>query len=74
MSNRRKTRLADQPSGGGVNDWFAALDGLRVPGGCDDCDAYQELVSAAYGVPGVHAIKIHHDDWCPTYARMQAAR
>jgi hypothetical protein len=74
MSTKKKQRPADQPSAGGVNDWFAALDGLRVPGGCDDCDAYQELVSAAYGVPGVHAIRIAHDEWCSTYQRMRAAR
>lgn len=73
MSNRRKIPPAGRPRGG-ANDLFAAADGLRTPGGCDTCDAEQEIVAAAYGVPGVHAIRIHHDDWCPTYARIQADR
>jgi hypothetical protein len=68
MSNRKKIRPADRPHGG-VGQWFAAHDGLRVPGGCLDCDAEQELVTAA---DGVYRIKIAHDSWRPTYRRMRA--
>jgi hypothetical protein len=44
------------------------LDGQRVPGGCEHCDAYQTVrpVSA-----GMWSISIHHDDWCPVLAQRQ---
>ncbi len=54
-----------------IHHTFAALDGARIPGGCDTCDAEQEPRIDAHGV--IH-IRIHHDDWCPTYRRIQAAR
>ena len=38
------------------------LVGQRIPGGCDDCDAYQELYEVA---PGLYLLGICHDDWCP---------
>jgi hypothetical protein len=69
VSNRKKLRPAGQPRGGGVGHWFAANDGLRARGGCDTCDAEQELV---VGANGVHRIKIAHDPWCPTLKRMRA--
>jgi hypothetical protein len=71
VSNRKKLRPADRPRGGGLGEWFAVHDGLRIPGGCDDCNAYQELVTAA---DGVYRIEIAHDDWCPTYRRMWGPR
>lgn len=43
---------------------IAALDGLRLPGGCTDCNADQEL-STNWGGAGIHRITIHHDEWCP---------
>jgi hypothetical protein len=38
------------------------MDGGRIPGGCDSCDAYQvpECVANNFWV-----IKVFHDDWCP---------
>lgn len=43
---------------------LAALDGLRVPGGCADCNADQEI-HANYVGAGIHRITIYHDEWCP---------
>lgn len=45
---------------------LAALDGLRVPGGCDHCDAYQEI-HANWGGHGIHRLAVYHDDHCPWY-------
>jgi hypothetical protein len=53
-----------------VTEVFAALDGACISGGCDSCDAYQQVVAHADGLPNVTRIKITHDDWCPTYRRM----
>lgn len=41
------------------------LEGERIPGGCDKCNAYQtvEPVEA-----GVWTLNVHHDDWCPVLA------
>jgi hypothetical protein len=41
------------------------LDGKRISGGCEHCDAHQtvEPVEA-----GVWTLTIHHDDWCPVLA------
>lgn len=41
------------------------LDGARIPGGCDHCDAYQTVEPLS---PGVWSLGIHHDDWCPLLA------
>jgi hypothetical protein len=46
------------------------LDGARIPGGCEVCDAYQTVAPA---VAGVWTITVHHDDWCPQLARMARA-
>ena len=47
------------------------LEGGRIPGGCEECDAYQtvEPVTA-----GAWAIRVHHDDWCPLLRRLEARR
>lgn len=42
------------------------MTGRRLPGGCDDCGAYQvlsRLPSDAYG--HVYVLTVHHDDTCP---------
>jgi hypothetical protein len=57
-----------------VTEVFAALDGACIPGGCDSCDAYQQVVAHADGLPNVTHIKITHDDWCPTYRRLTNQR
>ena len=43
-----------------------AMTGHRIPGGCDDCDAYQTVERRpddAWG--GVYVLTVHHDDGCP---------
>ncbi len=48
----------------------SALDGLagrRLPGGCDDCTAYQTIEQQA---SGVYVLLVHHDDTCPAYRAM----
>jgi hypothetical protein len=51
-----------------LSEIFEALAGKRIEGGCDRCNAFQ-TVSKDYGV---HIIHVHHDDWCPTWRRIQA--
>jgi hypothetical protein len=46
---------------------ITAMDGLRVPGGCEYCDAYQEVQANHYGT-SAHRIVIAHDPWCPMLA------
>jgi hypothetical protein len=58
-----------------VNDWLRSvlgpLDGSRIPGGCDDCDAYQTAHPVA---PGIWTIRVHHDHWCPFLRELEARR
>lgn len=49
---------------------FAALDGARIPGGCDSCDAYQEVAKVGH----VTHINVCHDDDCPVLANHNARR
>jgi hypothetical protein len=44
---------------------FGALAGMRIPGGCDTCEAYQTLESHE----GIHVLTVHHDNGCPTLRR-----
>lgn len=41
--------------------------GLRIPGGCDDCDAYQTVDTSR---APVYVIRVHHDDTCPAFRRI----
>ena len=42
------------------------LLGRRMPGGCDDCDAYQVLSRLPDDQWGhVFFLAVHHDDTCP---------
>lgn len=59
MSNRRRLKRTNP-----VSQKIRALDGIRFPGGCDHCDAYQE-VQADRLAPNAHRIAVYHDDWCP---------
>jgi hypothetical protein len=63
VSNRKRPKST-------ISEVLAALDGACIPGGCDTCDAYQQVVAHADGLPNVTRIKITHDAWCPTYRRM----
>jgi hypothetical protein len=64
VSPRRKR----PPLGDVLRPVLGPLEGARIPGGCESCDAYQtaEPVEA-----GVWLVTVHHDDWCP---RLQASR
>lgn len=42
------------------------LRGTRIHGGCDSCNAYQELTKDP-NHPGIYHISIYHDDWCPEH-------
>jgi hypothetical protein len=48
-------------------DLAEQLRDQHVPGGCDDCDAWQTLT----GSSGVYVLGVHHDDTCPTYLAMR---
>lgn len=65
MSNKRRPRKELSPSQSKMADFFGPLDGQKIPGGCDHCDAYQtaEPVSA-----GLWSVKVYHDDDCPWLA------
>lgn len=49
---------------------LAALDGLVIPGGCDTCDALQEVAV----VGRITRVSIRHDEWCPTWLRISSRR
>ena len=48
-----------------------AMTGKRIPGGCDDCDAYQTMREEA---PGVYVLQVSHDETCPFYRQARARR
>jgi hypothetical protein len=68
VSNTRKARRPVPPQDP-VSVMITALDGARIPGGCDHCDAYQDITANACGHRGVHLLTIRHDDDCPELAR-----
>lgn len=60
---------------------MSSLDGMKIPGGCDYCDAYQtveanQLVVNDVRAPakGCHTAVIHHDDDCPFYNKIRRQR
>jgi hypothetical protein len=59
------------PAQTALTEILGPLDGAQIPGGCDDCNAYQEAIPAA---PGVWIIGVFHDDWCPTLARIATGK
>lgn len=77
--NPRATGAVPVP-GTGLDDLLAQVVGKRIAGGCDDCDAYQEVTDQMPGMPGIEPmvgiwfINICHDDDCPTLARHQRRR
>ena len=48
-----------------ANSVLAALTGRRLPGGCDDCSAYQTVSLSS---DGLYVLADHHDQTCPFYA------
>ncbi len=53
-----------------IGDILQSLTGQRIPGGCDECDAYQEITRQH----GIHVINVCHDDTCPTWRQIKARR
>ncbi len=53
-----------------VDDLLSRLAGCRMPGGCDDCNAYQEMAQLA---PGVWSLGVFHDTGCPALAARKKA-
>jgi hypothetical protein len=45
-----------------LRDLYQHVDGEQIPGGCDQCDAYQTM-SPIEGM--VWRMLVHHDDDCP---------
>jgi hypothetical protein len=41
---------------------FSGVAGREIPGGCEQCDAFQVMTEAT---EGVWSLVVHHDDWCP---------
>jgi hypothetical protein len=50
---------------------FGQFAGLKIAGGCDDCDAYQVAEQIDYGC---WTINVYHDDGCPMLARKTRRR
>lgn len=55
-------RQSHQPAASALD----AMTGHRIPGGCDDCTAYQTVEQHA---PGLYVLAVHHDLTCPEYRR-----
>jgi len=52
-----------------LDDLFRKAEGQAIAGGCSTCDAYQTVESLE---PGIHTIRVHHDEWCVTLRSMKA--
>ncbi len=50
------------PAQGAVARLLGPLDGARIAGGCECCEAYQTVEPVA---AGVWVNTIHHDEGCP---------
>lgn len=66
VSNHPRRRASSQPA---MVDLLGPLDGARIPGGCDTCNAYQ---TAQAITEGVWTVTVHHDATCPTLQAMEA--
>lgn len=62
---RRPRAKSGRPRGDVLQPLLGPLDGARVPGGCDHCDAYQTVAPVE---AGVWMLNVHHDEWCPWLA------
>jgi hypothetical protein len=54
-----------------VRRLLGPLDGARIPGGCERCDAFHTVRPET---DGFWVITIHHDDDCPELARQRGRR
>jgi hypothetical protein len=50
---------------------FGELEGRAIPGGCQDCDAFQRLVRSD---EGVWDLTTYHDNSCPFLLARKGAR
>lgn len=66
MSNRKRSHGTSL-----LDDLAARIGDQRVPGGCDDCDAYQTMTRPS---PGVFSVTVHHDSSCPWLLRSRRSR
>lgn len=66
MGNRRRPRRSS--ANARLVAAADALDGSRIPGGCDDCGGYQTVESDP-AHPGTTYLATHHDDGCPFLSR-----
>lgn len=57
-------------SGHSIRETFARMDGAKIPGGCDECDAYQSM---SVDTDGICHLTVHHDDWCPWWTTHRGA-
>jgi hypothetical protein len=53
-----------------LNSSLDGMTGRRLPGGCDDCNAYQTMTRAG---GGLYLLTTHHDDTCPALAASEEA-
>ena len=53
-----------------LDDLFAQSEDEQIPGGCEQCDAFQTVSEVS---PGVLSLTVHHDDWCPALRAKRAA-
>lgn len=49
-----------------LTDVLGPLDGARIAGGCDHCDAYQRVEAV---LAGVWALHVFHDEGCSVLRR-----
>ena len=66
--NRAERRQAAKRTTPEPVSFLAALLDQRIPGGCQDCDAYQYMQLA----DGIYHLAIYHDPTCP-YLRSHEA-
>lgn len=66
MARGQRRRRGQAPTGDArpVSNVLDQMTGHRMPGGCDDCTAYQTLDRHE---TGVYLLVVHHDDTCPAY-------
>ncbi len=65
MSNGRPHRRRLSPAQTAALNELGPLDGARIPGGCNQCDATQTVTPAA---AGVWVNTVHHEELCSLLA------
>lgn len=52
-----------------LEELFSQIEDQPVPGGCDQCGAYQTVT---VDEPGIFRVIVHHDSWCPFFKARKA--